>query len=188
MKKPFEWKQFYSDFYNQTSIGYTDCLSTKKVKIFPNGSLQIAGCADLRDCDRFISQLILIMKLVYNVEIPKDSFKIAMYNSSFSLNHFIDVYELIRLLDMNGYTYQYDPDRYSAVKIKIPKGDRKVTVSVFVSGSVLITGGTCENDIADIYIEISRMCKNILMDENRIKENIEIYMGYPIDKYFSKYL
>lgn len=184
IKTPFEWKQFYSDFYNQTSIGYTDCLSTKKVKIFPNGSLQIAGCSDMQDCDRFISQLRLIMKLVYNIDIPRESFTVAMYNSSFSLNHFIDVYKLIDLLDLNGYTYQYDPDRYSAVKIKIPRGERKVTVSVFVSGSILITGGTCEEDIAEIYISISKLCQEVLMDENRIKENVEVYMGYPIDKYF----
>lgn len=186
IKTPFIWRHFFSDFYNQTSIGYEDSLSMKKVKIFPNGSLQIAGCSDMEDFSRFVKQLIYIMKLVYKVDIPESSFKVAMFNSSFSLNHLVDVYKLIEVIERKGYTYQYDPDRYSAVKMKIAKGDRKVTVSVFVSGSVLITGGSCERDIAEIYIDICSMCisHGILLDENRIKKNNEVYKNYPIEKYF----
>lgn len=186
VKNPFEWRQFYSDFYNQTSIGYTDNLSTKKVKIFPNGSLQIAGCADMLDCNRFICQLRFIMKMVYRVEIPPESFKIAMYNSSFCMNHIIDVYNLIDILNKKNLVYQYDPDRYSAVKVKIPMGDRKVTVSIFVTGSVLITGARHEDDISDVYITISKilLSEGIFIEENR-KNIPDIYMGYPVDQWFS---
>jgi hypothetical protein len=46
----FEWTMKETSFYNQVTVSYKDCYSTKSVKLFPNGSIQAetgkANCAD----------------------------------------------------------------------------------------------------------------------------------------------
>lgn len=184
IKKPFMWRMFYSDFYNQLSIGYTDLLSTKKVKLFPNGSMQIAGCADLADCKRFISQLVHLIKLFYKIDVSPDAFQIVMYNGYFSLNHTVDVYSLIDKLESDGFTYNYDPDRYAAVKVKIDTGrSTKVTVSIFVSGSVLITGTKSQSEAFDVYKKIVHLCSDVLLEPNDMSEKFNVHLGYTIDQW-----
>ena len=51
------WTMKDTTFYNQVTIGYTDQYSTKSIKVFPNGSFQVAGCSDLYDCQRVSKQL-----------------------------------------------------------------------------------------------------------------------------------
>lgn len=184
IKKPFMWRMFYSDFYNQLSIGYTDLLSTKKVKLFPNGSMQIAGCADVADCKRFIAQLVHLIKLFYKIDVSPDAFQIVMYNGYFSLNHTVDVYSLIEKLETQGFTYNYDPDRYAAVKVKIDTGrSTKVTVSIFVSGSVLITGTKSQSEAFDVYKKIVNLCSDVLLEPNDMSEKFNVHLGYTIQQW-----
>ena len=56
-KRKFIWRMKDTTFYNQISLVYEDYHSTKSIKVFPNGSIQVAGCADLFDCKRVIKQL-----------------------------------------------------------------------------------------------------------------------------------
>src|SRR6056300_2061104 len=43
---PFSWTlKTSTTFYNQVTLTYTDTYSTKSIKIFPNGSIQVAGCS-----------------------------------------------------------------------------------------------------------------------------------------------
>jgi TATA-box binding protein (TBP) (component of TFIID and TFIIIB) len=187
IKTPFMWRKFNSDFYNQVSIGYTDSLSTKKVKIFPNGSLQVAGCGDMFDCSRFVRQLIFILKMLYKVDVPEESFKIAMYNSNFSLNHTIDVYGLIEAAGRAGIQCDYNPDRYSAVKMKLPGTtfpEHKVTVSIFTTGSVLLTGGRSEDEIINMYEKVTRLAHSspdILIEAREQTAKFNLHLGYKVD-------
>ena len=186
-KEPFLWRMFYSDFYNQLSIGYQDQLSTKKVKIFPNGSLQIAGCADMSDCDRFIAQLRYLLKLMYKIDIPRESFEIVMYNGFFSLNHMIDVYKLMDTFENKNIQYSYDPDRYAAVKAKVKTGGKKpITVSIFVSGSVLITGTKSPSEAFYVYkfiVDLLIHVDDLYIQHNDTSEKFGVYLGYPIEQW-----
>ena len=89
----FEWKLKPTTFYNQVTLTYHDSYSTKSVKVFPNGSVQVAGCCDLFDCKRIITQLTYIFKTFLGMEnqIPVDSFRVVMINSNFSLNYNINL-------------------------------------------------------------------------------------------------
>lgn len=179
---PFEWRVFYSDFYNQVSIGYTDQLSTKKVKVFPNGSLQVAGCADMDDCSRFVAQLRFLLNMVYKVDIPAESFRVVMYNGYFSLNHQVNVYNFIDTLEAKSIQYSYDPDRYAAVKVKL----NRVTVSVFVSGSVLVTGTKSIREAMDTYKLIVSLVigtHDAFIQKNDMSEKFNIYLGYPVEEW-----
>lgn len=189
---PFKWRMFYSSFYNQVTIGYTDSLSTKKVKVFPNGSLQIAGCRDLSDCNNFINQLRLIIELIYNVDIPLSSFRIVMINSNFSLNHMINQLNIVRIFHTKNFSVSFDPDRYSAVKLKfIPvENGKQVTVSIFSSGSVIITGAQTIDEVCGAYVAIvdriiSRHSE-IYVGQVETKKDFESFMGYTYDEWFEK--
>jgi hypothetical protein len=56
------WKLKPTTFYNQITLTYDDCYSTKSIKVFPNGSIQVAGCNDLINCKHIITSLEHILK------------------------------------------------------------------------------------------------------------------------------
>ena len=152
----FEWKLRETKFYNQITLGYVDANSTKSVKVFPNGSVQVAGCSDLFDCNRIIKQLTHLVKILTmsKADIPVDSFKVVMINTNFSLNYNINLFNLADIFHKEKmFTVSFDPDRYSAVKIKFkPASDMKqITASVFSTGKVIVTGAETLKEIAFAY-------------------------------------
>lgn len=172
----FEWKLRETKFYNQITLGYVDQYSTKSVKVFPNGSVQVAGCSDLFDCNRVIKQLIFILKTLLKIEdeIPSNSFRVVMINTNFSLNYNINLLKLTEhFANESMFQVSFDPDRYSAVKIKFkPASDMKqVTTSVFSTGKVIVTGAETLKEIAYAYNIINQ---HILTSVNSIKiERVE---------------
>jgi len=179
VKDPFKWRVFNSDFYNQVTIGYEDSLSTKKVKIFPNGALQIAGCADLVDCKNFVRQLCLVLHLIYRVEVPEDSFRVVMINSNFSLNHTVDLYRAVEIFQKIA-KVAFDPDRYSAVKIKYSPLEKEITTSIFASGAVIITGANKIEDILETYKFITDRCiqGGVYVEANDQTAKFQRFMGF----------
>ena len=185
----FEWKIKPTKFYNQITLGYTDTYSTKSIKVFPNGSIQVAGCSDLFDCNRIIKQLTLLLKTILNIkrEIPTNSFRVVMINSNFSLNYNINLFALYKhFLSEQTFNVTFDPDRYSAVKIKFkPASDMKqVTVSIFGTGKIIVTGAETLREIAYSYNVINR---HILSKAGDIKvsksvepETFGVFLGYNI--------
>ena len=158
-------------FYNQITLGYTDAYSNKSIKVFPNGSIQVAGCSDLFDCDRIIKQLSFILKILLDMEksIPAESFKVVMINTNFSINYNINLFTLAEHFGSEKlFTVSFDPDRYSAVKIKFkPAQDMKqVTASVFSTGKIIVTGAETLKEIAYSYNIINQ---HILSKASSIK-------------------
>lgn len=191
----FEWKLKNTKFYNQVTLGYVDSYSTKSIKVFPNGSVQVAGCSDLFDCNRVIKQLTHLLKSVLEIEkdIPSDSFRVVMINSNFSLNYNINLFALYNhFLSEKLFSVTFDPDRYSAVKIKFkPASDMKqVTVSIFGTGKIIVTGAETLREIAFAYNVIN---KHIMVLADKIKvskrediETFEIVMGFKIKDLIEK--
>jgi len=154
--KGFEWKLKDTAFYNQATIGYEDQYSRKSIKIFPNGSIQVAGCSDLFDCRRILRQLSFILKVVlgYEADVPVDEASVKMINTNFSINASVNLNKIIRKLSMSPmFKVTFDPDRYSAVKVKfIPKeGQKQVTASIFSTGKIIVTGAQTLDEIAHAY-------------------------------------
>lgn len=152
-----EWILKPTSFYNQITLSYTDMYSVKSIKLFPNGSIQVAGCSDLVNCKHIIRQLsLLIGKLLNKSCIPPiETFRVVMINSNFSLNWNIN---LMRTADhfekySDIFKVSFEPDRYSAVKVKFkPAEDMKeVTTSIFSTGKVIITGAETFKEIAFAY-------------------------------------
>jgi len=189
----FNWQIFYgkTEFYNQVTIGYQDSLSTKKVKIFPNGSLQVAGCVDISDCHRFIDQLQVILMAIYGVHLPRSTFRIVMINSNFSLNYSINLMNVITAFEKENFSIVFDPDRYSAVKIKFkPVEDGKqITTSIFASGSIIITGAENLNEVSEAYVKIVSVlnsCRGVYVEASPSIKDFDYFGGYMYSNLFSK--
>lgn len=148
------WKlrEANSEFYNQVTIGYEDEYTVKAVKVFPNGSFQVAGCADLRDCKCICAQLVFILSRIFNKKVTADEFKVVMINTNFALNQAVNLMEVFEKLGTK-YNVSFNPDRYSAVKIKFrPRSHMKqVTASVFSTGKVIVTGAETLQEIVFAY-------------------------------------
>jgi TATA-box binding protein (TBP) (component of TFIID and TFIIIB) len=152
----FAWKMKETAFYNQVTIGYEDHSSRKSIKLFPNGSIQVAGCADLFDCRRILKQLSFILMVVLgkDIKVPVDEVAVKMINTNFSLNSSVNLLKIIaKLSKLPGFKVTFDPDRYSAVKAKfVPKpGQKQVTASIFSTGKIIVTGAQTLDEIAEAY-------------------------------------
>lgn len=148
-----EWKLKETTFYNQVTIGYTDSYTTKSIKVFPNGSFQVAGCADLYDCVRVTKSLTFLLSKILEQKLDASQFQVVMINTNFALNHPVNLMEVLDTLAGKGYDVSFNPDRYSAVKIKFrPKpGMKQVTASVFSTGKIIVTGAETLREIAFAY-------------------------------------
>ena len=184
----FEWKLKPSTtFYNQVTLNYTDVYSTKSIKIFPNGSIQVAGCADLFDCKRVINQLNCFFKDVLKIqeELPVDKFRVVMINSNFSLNYNVNLQLTARHFESYDDIFEvsFEPDRYSAVKIKFKPAEdmKRITTSIFSTGKIIITGAETLKEIAFAYNIINHHineCPGIRVSPSATKDIFDTFMGY----------
>lgn len=186
----FEWKLKPTSFYNQVTLTYNDTYSTKSVKIFPNGSIQVAGCCDLFDCKRIVTQLIHIFKtfLGVNVNLPANSFRVVMINSNFSLNYNVNLMKVAEWFEEYSdiFKVSFEPDRYSAVKIKFkPSHEMKeITCSIFSTGKIIITGAETLKEIAFAYNIINNHINenpSIRVSKTEETDVFDIFLGYKCD-------
>ena len=183
----FEWKLKPTTFYNQVTLTYHDTYSTKSVKVFPNGSIQVAGCCDLFDCKRIITQLTQIFKTFLGMTntISVESFRVVMINSNFSLNYNVNLMKVADWFEEYDdiFKVSFEPDRYSAVKIKFkPAHDMKeITCSIFSTGKIIITGAETLKEIAFAYNIINQHINenpNIRVSRTTETDVFDIYLGY----------
>jgi TATA-box binding protein (TBP) (component of TFIID and TFIIIB) len=152
----FEWSLKNTAFYNQVTIGYEDQFSNKSIKVFPNGSFQVAGCSDLRDCKRIVRQLTHLVQQALELEEPPktEPFRVVMINTNFSINAPVNLMKVIDVLSVDKkFVVSFNPDRYSAVKVKFHPADntKQVTASVFSTGKIIVTGAETLREIALAY-------------------------------------
>jgi len=191
----FEWKLKPTTFYNQVTLTYHDTYSTKSVKVFPNGSIQVAGCCDLFDCKRIITQLIQIFKdfLDLDIKLPTDSFRVVMINSNFSLNYNINLMRVSNWFEEYSdiFKVSFEPDRYSAVKIKFKPAHemKEITCSIFSTGKIIITGAETLKEIAFAYNIINQHINenpDIRVSRTTETDVFDIYLGYKCEPFIEK--
>jgi len=185
-KRNVKNKKDKKNFYNQVSIVvFSDESKTKKIniKLFSNGSIQMTGCNDVVNSINALSKLFTQLKKVKaiydpvtnkiiektfvenveNLEIDKIyNFKIAMINSNFNIGFNIDrdkLYDLIT--SKNTGDCSYDPNNHACVNIKYDCDTKTVSIFVFESGSIIITGANNGKHILDAYNYINKLlCNN----------------------------
>ena len=120
-----------------------------------------------------------------------EGYKVVMINSNFSLNYNINLRLVCREFSKYQDTFKvsFEPDRYSAVKVKFkPAEDMKeITTSIFGTGKIIITGAQTLREIADAY----RIINDTINDIPNVRvspcpqDKIELFddfNGHKIDK------
>lgn len=183
----FEWSLKPTEFFNQITLVYVDNYSTKSIKLFPNGSVQVAGCTDLFDCNRVIKQVCYLINVITGSKIEKTSFRVVMINSNFSLNHKVNLMEVANHFNREKiFDTSFDPDRYSAVKIKFkPAEDMKqVTVSIFSTGKIIVTGAETLKEIVFAYNIINQHINvnpKIKYEQSDTRDTFDTIFGYDVN-------
>ena len=188
-KDTFKWKMKPTTFYNQITLVYTDEFSTKSVKVFPNGSLQVAGCSDLFDCKRIISELCLLFETYLGKPsvAPDGTFRVVMVNSNYSLNYNINLLKTVTQFEKypDIFKVSFEPDRYSAVKIKFKPAEemKEITVSIFGTGKIIITGAETLKEIVYAYNIINESINEdpeIRITKTQTVELFDTFIGYNV--------
>jgi TATA-box binding protein (TBP) (component of TFIID and TFIIIB) len=140
-------------------------------KIFHNGSFTITGARSIQGIVHLIRKLLHLLisygdVLILSGNLEIVNLKISLINTDFTINKKVKQKLLNEILQYPKFSFQqgghikssiFDPDEYHAVKIKyidnpedkttyytrkgVEKYDTEVTISVFNTGSVIITGG-----------------------------------------------
>lgn len=155
----FTWVMQNTAFYNQVTISTSDAYSRKSVKLFPNGSIQVAGCSHPIDCTRVLKQVAFVIRHVLDLseEVLFEPPSIKMINTNFSLNFSVNLRLVIdafaRARDPCSFKVTFNPERYSAVKLKFTPGKdmKQVTASIFSTGRIIVTGARTLYEIAESY-------------------------------------
>jgi TATA-box binding protein (TBP) (component of TFIID and TFIIIB) len=116
----------------------------------------VAGCSDLRDCKRIVRQLTHLVQQALELEEPPktEPFRVVMINTNFSINAPVNLMKVIDVLSKDkNFLVSFNPDRYSAVKVKFHPADntKQVTASVFSTGKIIVTGAETLREIALAY-------------------------------------
>jgi TATA-box binding protein (TBP) (component of TFIID and TFIIIB) len=158
-------------FFNQLTINYKD-VSNKSIKVFLNGKIQATGVVSISETkyiadmvckwiNKSITESSSDSKLVEPLEI-----KIGMINSNFSLKHAIDLNKFHALLLTTEHVFsRYEPESYPAINLKY-SDNFSVSMFIFGSGNIVITGAKTINDIKQSYEFIT----NIIDENEHIKK------------------
>tara|TARA_Y100000817_G_C16854268_1_gene543371 strand:- start:1932 stop:2675 length:744 start_codon:yes stop_codon:yes gene_type:complete len=175
-------------FYNQSTIHITHDGKVMNVKLFNNGRIQITGLKNEYQARQLIETLISYFQDfdIFNEDIKIIDEKIVLINSDFDIKMNINRELLHREIIENDIYSSYEPCIYPGVNIKYfinnnnhnngicnceslcnGKGDgygdgdcKKVTIAVFKSGKIIITGGQNKRQINESYQFITNFINN----------------------------
>jgi TATA-box binding protein (TBP) (component of TFIID and TFIIIB) len=195
-KKP---KKKQRSFFNQATVVIES--KNKKhinVKLFKNGAIQMTGCKSLDNCVdvlKILCQELKKSKAVFDAKENKIikkpfitqpekvemsqifNFQIRMINSNFHIGFLVDrqmLYELLKELNIDC---SYEPLTHACVNIKYNyKNKDIISIFVFESGSIIITGAKNKDHIVDAYKFVTKM----------LYENYDIIVKNDIDKFLER--
>lgn len=169
-------------FFNQVSIKLKmrDSMNKEKnidVKLFINGSIQMTGITSANLAFETLNKLFIKLNkikatydfktrkikerpYVMNYDVLKiesvNNFTVEMVNSDFDIGFKIDRNKLYTLLVGDKIECSYDPILHAGVNIKYYVKEKVVSIFVFESGSIIITGGQTSDQIVEAYNFVNR--------------------------------
>lgn len=180
-------KNLFKNFNNQITMTvklYKD--KEVSLKLFETGSLQVTGCKNAHDFNILFNILInRLNKKIYILDtktnkmefkpffqgsfITLQTFSYKMINSKFSINNEINREQLHTLLVENNINCRYESAIRTSVDIEHRIGDRKISIFIFSTGKMLITGaidGKEINSCYDFIIAFIKKYKDLIILKN----------------------
>ena len=170
--------KFYNSFIFNWHTKY-QFRTLVSVKVFPNGKIQVAGLSSIRSCAYIIRKIQRKLTKHFNnpLNVEIKNVKIAMINSDFKISNIFNLVNFCKVLSENSIKQNgnflnivYQPIKYPAINSKfIPDssidkynehiykfGNKKkftgnISILIFRSGSIIITGGNSINEYLSTY-------------------------------------
>jgi len=180
-----------NNFFNQITLLIAVDENRKiNTKLFTNGSVQMTGSKSISDNLIILNKLIECLKKTYIVDgeekkLVEDSelleisdFKISMINTNFGIGKEINREELLKIIKKYDLPYvkaKLKPDIHAAINIELLVQDYIVTILVFKTGNIIITGGKNSTHINTAYEYIIKLIEEnkSKIIKNYIDENVE---------------
>ena len=177
-------------FYNSYIFNWHTKYQLKKtvsIKIFPNGKIQIAGLATIKSCAYIIRKIFNKTKpFFFNNSAKISDVNIVMINSDFKIKNTLNLINFCKILSQhtiqsagNFLNIVYQPIKYPAINSKFicnryleeyfqhnykygykKKFKKCISILIFRSGSIIITGGHSINDYLETYQYILNFIQN----------------------------
>jgi len=176
LEKQKKKKKKRNCFQNQMTVEIKPDLpqypdSKVSVKIFKNGSIQMSGIKSIVAVNTVLTKLVNQlkkefakidegkMKLISFAEKLEDikisKFKVDMINSGFEIGYEVNRENLYNALLDKKMECKFEPSIHAGVNIKFVPSDsvngKKVSIFVFESGNIIITGAKTVNNILESY-------------------------------------
>lgn len=148
------------------------------IKIFKNGSIQMSGVKSLLACNLALNKLIdslskefgiIIDGKIEDINFISDKklisvnrYKVDMINSNFSIYYEVNREKLYDILLRQKIECRYEPSIHACVNIKFRPSDAPKNISIFIfqSGHIIITGAKTINSIAESYTYITELLES----------------------------
>ena len=180
-----------NNFFNQiTLLIAVDENKKINTKLFTNGSVQMTGSKNISDNLIILNKLIECLKKTYivngeEIKLVEDAdkleisnFKISMINTNFGIGKEINREELLKIIkrdDLPHVRAKLKPDIHAAINIELSVQNYIVTILVFKTGNIIITGGKCSTHINTAYDYITKLIEDnkSKIIKNYIEEDVE---------------
>lgn len=186
-KKSKNKKEGKDSFYNCVQVGTVINKNNINIKFFPNGKIQIAGCKTMEVCHKVTKIAKNFVEYYSGAIINKKSFtlseqKLGMINCQFRFKFSLDKIKIKNLINENSYhnggswRIATIRDNYEGVnakfwmnetiekymhKDKVPKKvEGQVSVLIFGTGSVILTGAKTIEEISKAYFCIIKLVED----------------------------
>ena len=185
-----------NNFFNQiTLLMAVDENKKINTKLFTNGSVQMTGSKSISDNLIILNKLIECLKKTYIVDgeeiklvedpdqLEISDFKISMINTNFGIGKEINREELLKIIkkdDLPHVKAKLKPDIHAAINIELSVQNYIVTILVFKTGNIIITGGKCSTHINTAYNYIIK-----LIEDNKskiIKNYVDVDVNEDVDE------
>lgn len=147
--------KYENSFYNAITFSLlTPDDKKRSIKVFVNGVLHITGSPNLDEV-MFISDVfcgLLHLAIMPTASIRVLDFSIQLLNSNFNIGHGINLESLCDTVSKStDFLVVYDVERHMGINIKFKVADRVITIIVFQTGNILMTGIKDPDDLFDAY-------------------------------------
>lgn len=149
-------------FFNQLTVKITN--SNTSIKLFSNGAIHITGVRNMIHFADIMDRVCTALALLLDTDQPVlQEASISMINAIFSAARRLPLRTLRQLLEDAGYAASYDPDAYPGInaKITVDEDSKTVTVMIFTTGNVIISGAKTPEHVSRVYHIVCSVMDNL---------------------------
>lgn len=172
----------HNNFFNSMTLGIAADDKTDRpihFKLFKNGSVQCAGCRSVEAGNMAIHHLICALMTLFAPTVSK--LKINLINANFKLGFRVNRDKLYRLFVTLEFSATYEKCKHAGVGVKFsPSGkDTPISLFIFESGSVVITGSKTESHIKEGFDFMKAFAREHRTTIQQYQNSVQAAMANP---------